>query len=103
MTYTVVFAIEARRDLAALYDYILPRGGERVARDYVAKIYGYCLGFETFPERGTRRDDIRPGLRLVGFHRRATIAFTVSGDTVTIIRMFYAGQDVDLEEDLQTR
>lgn len=100
MTYTVIFAIEARRDFAALYDYILPRGGERVARDYVAKIYGYCLGFETFPERGTLRDDIRPGLRLVGYRRRATIAFTISGDTVIILRMFYAGQDIDLEDDL---
>ncbi|WP_026792156.1 type II toxin-antitoxin system RelE/ParE family toxin [Pleomorphomonas oryzae] len=99
MIYTVVFAVEARQDFAALYDYILPRGGERVARDYVAKIYGYCLGFETFPERGTLRDDIRPGLRLVGFRRRATIAFTVSDRTVTILRMFYAGQDIDLESD----
>ena len=99
MTHTVVFAVEARRDFAALYDYIPPRGGERVARDYVAKIYGYCLGFETFPERGTLRDDIRPGLRTVGFRRKATIAFTVSEDTVTILRMFYAGQDVELGDD----
>lgn len=98
MKYTVIFAIEARRDFAALYDYVLPRAGERVARDYVAKIYGYCLGFETFPERGTLRNDIRPNLRIVGFRRKATIAFDVSGETVTILRMFYAGQEVEFGE-----
>lgn len=64
----------------------------------VATIYGYCLGFETFPERGMVRDDIRPGLRLAGFRRRATIAFVVSGDAVIILRMFHAGRDIDLEE-----
>ncbi|MBS1184036.1 MAG: type toxin-antitoxin system RelE/ParE family toxin [Proteobacteria bacterium] len=98
MKYAVRFAIEAQRDFAALYDYLLPRAGARVARDYVATIYGYCLGFETFPERGTLRDDIRPGLRVAGFRRKATIAFLVSGDAVVILRMFHAGRDVDLEE-----
>jgi hypothetical protein len=28
-------------------------------------------------ERGTSRDDLRPGLRIVGYQRRATIAFHV--------------------------
>lgn len=33
MKYAVRFAIEAQRDFAALYDYLLPRAGARVARD----------------------------------------------------------------------
>ncbi|MGB5087418.1 MAG: type II toxin-antitoxin system RelE/ParE family toxin [Methylocystis silviterrae] len=50
---------------------------------------------ETFPERGTRRDDLRPGLRTIGFRRRVTIAFAVETDAVTIIGIFYGGQDLE--------
>jgi hypothetical protein len=38
-----------------------------------------------FPERGRRRDDLRPGLRIIGFGRRVTIAFHVAD---------YAGRDL---------
>ena len=49
----------------------------------------------TFPERGTKRDDLAPGIRTIGFERRATIAFRVGDDTVRIVRIFYAGRDYD--------
>jgi toxin ParE1/3/4 len=42
----------------------------------VGRIETYCFGLTDFPERGTMRDDLWPGLRTVGFERRATIAFT---------------------------
>jgi toxin ParE1/3/4 len=95
MPLPVRFSPEAIADLARMYDYIAPRGGERVATAYVARIYQYCLGFETFPERGVRRDDIWHGLRLVGFERRATIAIEVMPDEVRIIRVFGRRQDVE--------
>jgi toxin ParE1/3/4 len=44
-------------------------------------------------ERGRVRDDIRPGLRVVGFLRRVTIAFAVGEAEVIILRVFYRGQD----------
>jgi toxin ParE1/3/4 len=47
-----------------------------------------------FPERGTRRDDLRPGLRIVGYRRRVTIAFHVGDDSVTIDRVLYGGRDL---------
>jgi toxin ParE1/3/4 len=47
----------------------------------------------TFPNRGTRRDDLRPSLRVIGFERRVTIAFHVSASAVTIDRIFYGGRD----------
>ncbi len=46
-------------------------------------------------ERGTRRDDIRPGMRVVGFKRRVTIAFHVEADTVVIERILYGGRNVE--------
>jgi toxin ParE1/3/4 len=44
-------------------------------------------------ERGVLRDDIRPGLRVAGFERRLTVAFSVEAETVSIYRLFYGGQN----------
>jgi toxin ParE1/3/4 len=46
------------------------------------------------PERGRRRDDLRPGLRTTAFRRRVTIAFHITEMTVTIDRVFYGGRDL---------
>jgi toxin ParE1/3/4 len=89
----VVFAPEARDDLLELYDYIAEQAGAGRARAYVERIISYCLGFTTFPKRGRRRDDLRPGLRTIGFGRRITIAFHVMEDRITIDRVLYGGRD----------
>ena len=94
MTRRVVFAPEAAADLIELYDYIAARGGPERALAYVERIEVYCNGFATFPERGVRRDDIRPGLRVVGFARHLSIAFHVNPATVTIDRILYGGRDL---------
>jgi len=48
-----------------------------------------------FPERGMRRDDLKPGLRVLGFRRRVNIAFVVYRDRIEIARVFYGGRDID--------
>jgi toxin ParE1/3/4 len=83
--YEVRFRPGAEADLAALYDYIRVAAGPRVASEYLARIEATCLALETFPERGTRRDDLAPGLRTLGFERRVTIAFRVLGFIVEIV------------------
>ena len=50
--------------------------------------------FTDFPQRGTLRDDLAPGLRVIGFDRRVTIAFHTGPDKVTIDRILYAGRDL---------
>jgi toxin ParE1/3/4 len=89
----VVFAPEARDDLWRLYEAIATAAGASVALAYIERIEAYCLGFDLASERGHRRDDIRPGLRIVGFERRVTITFSVDNGRVTILRVFYGGQD----------
>lgn len=42
---------------------------------------------------GHVRSDVRPGLRIMGFERRLTIAFTVDEETVTVLRVFTAGRN----------
>lgn len=38
-------------------------------------------------------EDVRPGLRIIGFERRLTIAFIVQPESVTVPRVFTAGRD----------
>jgi toxin ParE1/3/4 len=90
---SVIFSPEAEDDLMRLYDWIADRGGRRSALSYVQRIEDYCRSFDLASERGQTRDDIRPGLRIVGFERRVTIAITVDEDRVTILRVFYGGAD----------
>lgn len=95
--YAVVFTPRAERQLASLYAYIADDSGETRAQDFVGRIVGDCLALATFPERGTKRDDIRPDLRTKGFARRVTIAFSVDQTTtvVAIHGVFYGGQDFE--------
>ncbi|MDE1993089.1 MAG: type II toxin-antitoxin system RelE/ParE family toxin [Rhizobiaceae bacterium] len=67
-----------------------------MASNYVDALIDYCAAFEIFPERGTRHDHIGPGLRTVGYHHKATIAFRIKDDTVTIMRIFHSGREVRL-------
>ncbi len=89
----VVFTPEARNDIFEIYDWIAAKAGFQIAISYIERIETYCLGFELASKRGHRCDDISPGLRIVGFERRVTIAFAVDDDCVTILRLFYGGQN----------
>ena len=89
----VVFSPEAIDDLDRLYDWIASVAGATVALQYIERIEAFCMGLDLASERGVLREDIRPGLRVVGFARRLTVAFSVETDTVTIYRLFYGGQD----------
>jgi toxin ParE1/3/4 len=90
----VVFSPEAQTDLQRLYDYIADNSSPTTALRYVERIEAYCGRFDIASERGSRRDDIRPGLRIVGFERRLAIAFHVNATTVTIDRILYGGRDL---------
>jgi toxin ParE1/3/4 len=93
--FRVSFRPQAEADLFGLYDYIAEDAGPAVAGAYIDRIEAACMALETMPKRGTRRYDIRPGLRTMGFERRATIVFQVIKTEVIIIRIFYGGQDYE--------
>jgi toxin ParE1/3/4 len=63
----VNFRPQAQEDLFALYRYIAEESGPVGAGDYIARIEKACMDLAMFPKRGTRRDDIVPGLRTIGF------------------------------------
>lgn len=95
MSHRVVYSPDALDQLASLRKYIAGESNAKIADRYIDSIIAYCETLSTFPRRGTRRDDLFPGLRTVGFERRATIAFLVGDDVVTIVGVFYGGQDLD--------
>lgn len=95
MTYRVVFSPESEQQLAALYRYIAAAASPTTAARYVNAIIDYCESLQTSPLRGTRRDDIRPGLRVTNYKGRTVIAFDVDGEQVSIIGVFYGGQNFE--------
>jgi len=102
MKFQVGFRPRAETDLFDLYEYIADEAGPAIAGGYIDRIEAAYMALAIFPERGTSRDDIRPGLRTVGFERRATIIFQVVGQEVRIVRVLYGGRDVDhILHDLQ--
>ena len=94
MAYRIEFAPEARDDLRELYLYIERQAGADRAIAYIERIERFCLAFADFPERGSKRDDLFPGLRVVGFERRISIAFGVGPGAVTFYRFLYGGRDL---------
>ncbi|MGX5806279.1 type II toxin-antitoxin system RelE/ParE family toxin [Bradyrhizobium sp. Arg314] len=97
MEYRIVFHASAEAELEQLYDEIAERGSPAVAWDFVAGIRDHCLGLSTFPQRGTERVEIMPGLRIIGYRRAVSIAFAVDGERVLILDIFYAGRNVTPE------
>jgi toxin ParE1/3/4 len=95
--FTVIFTPRAERQLSALYVRIADDKGQATADNYIDGIVAECKLLATFPERGTRHDEIRPNLRTKGYARRATIAFSVnlSTEIVVIHGVFYGGQDFE--------
>jgi toxin ParE1/3/4 len=91
----VIFAPEALADLQGLYDAIAEGAAPARALAWVEQVRAYCQGLATFPERGMRRDDLRPGLRTIGYRRRVTVAFHVTAERVVIDRILYAGRDLE--------
>ena len=95
MSYRVVFSPEAEEQLVALYGYIAAAASPDIAARYTDGIVSYCESLCTFPHRGTMRDDVRPGLRITNYKKRAVIAFDLYAETVSIIGIFYGGQDYE--------
>ena len=70
MKYRVTYAPEASQHLLDIYTYIAEAASAEIALEYVRNLVAFCDSFKSFPQRGTRRDDIAPGLRISHFRGR---------------------------------
>lgn len=95
MSYRVVFSPESQEQLAELYRYIAEAASPDRAARYTEASVRYCESLRTFPLRGTQREDVRPGLRITNYRKRTVIAFAVDAEVVSIIGIFYGGQDYE--------
>ena len=92
--YRIIVSPEADAQLIALYRYIAVEASPRTAERFVDAILDQCEKLSRFPDRGAPRGDLRRGLRTLVF-RRVVIAYAVGKDTVTIVGVFYGGQDFE--------
>ncbi|MGM0512196.1 MAG: type II toxin-antitoxin system RelE/ParE family toxin [Pseudomonadota bacterium] len=95
MKYEVVFSAQAEEQLAALYRYIANAATPQTALSYTENIVEYCEALEQFPHRGNPRDDILPGLRVTHYRKRTVIAFVVEAQRVSVLGIYYGGQDYE--------
>ena len=103
MKYNVVFTPEAEEQLVTIYRYIANAASPRIAERYTNAIINYCEELATFPHRSVKRDEIRPGLLVTNYKKRTIIAYAVNDNRVSIIGIFYGGQDYQtaLESELE--
>jgi toxin ParE1/3/4 len=95
MMYRGAFTRRAQADLHGLFDYLAERFGLTNAQRYVEQIEKACLSLGTMPNRGTERSDLKPGLRIMGFRRKVTIAFRVKEDSVSVLRILYGDRSAE--------
>lgn len=95
MATRVTFRPAAEADLNGLFDHLSREASPRLAGDYVRRVHAACVGLETFPHQGAPRDDLGPGVRLLGFERRIAVAYAVTGEEVEILGVFYGGRDFE--------
>lgn len=96
MKYEVVFTDSAEADLDDMEQYLAARFSDRNAKRYIDRIIKFCLSLGAVPYCGTAREYIRPGLRTVGFERKATILFEIDGQRVVIEGVLFGGRQAEL-------
>ncbi|TQX85198.1 MULTISPECIES: type II toxin-antitoxin system RelE/ParE family toxin [Rhizobium] len=102
MAYRIIYNLQAEAELDALYVDIAMEAGDRIAAEYVDGVMTFIEGLENFPHRGTIRESSVPGLRIIGYKRSVSVAFSVRGDDVLILGVFARGRDIT-EEVLKER
>ncbi len=97
--YKVRVAPEAINDLDGVFRYVWSRSGSSgVALNYLARIERFLNDLQHIPKRGSLRNDVRPGLRVIGFERSVSIGFIVEKDEVVILRVLAGGRKGLLED-----
>lgn len=96
MARRVVYSPQAQCHLIGLYDWSAGESGfPSRAEAYVSALMDRCDALADFPMVGRVQDDIRPGLRTIGFRRRAVIAFAVTDEVIEILGIYYGGRDYE--------
>jgi plasmid stabilization system protein ParE len=95
--HSVVFALGMSEDLNELEDYIALESTEEIAALYIDTLIEECESLEFAPFRGTRRPELRPNMRIIGFKHAVSIVFRIEEqqNTVVILGVSYRGRSID--------
>ena len=89
------FAPEAETDLLTIADYIARDNPER-ARSFIDELESRCVRLLDFPDAGTLRSELAPGLRSTP-HGRYVIFYTPGTNVVRIERILHGSRDIGVE------
>ena len=95
--FKIVWRRTAQLDLYELYDWIAERADPDTAFVWTSGIEKHVAKLAEFPDRGSPRDDISPGVRTLNYRGRTVIAYLTS-DCVEILRVFHAGRELKLKD-----
>lgn len=79
-------------DLLDIYEFVAS-DNPLAAIEFIRRLKQVCHDLEDMPEGGAPREDFAPGVRILVFERRVTIAYRIVKDRVQVLRLFYAGQN----------
>lgn len=93
MTWRIRFHPRVADDLDAIARWILDYAGPGAAERKLSEIERAIASLADLPHRGSRRDDIVPGVRAIPAGRRAVIAFTLDEEQreVRIVAVVFGG------------
>ena len=92
MKYKVRFSPAADRQIDEIYAYIASKSTDTTACKYCEDLTSYCYALAEAPHRGSVRHELRPGIRVIGFRRSASIYFAVGQEVVRILGIAYHGR-----------
>ncbi|WFU09771.1 type II toxin-antitoxin system RelE/ParE family toxin [Rhizobium sp. CB3090] len=79
MNYRVVFSAFAEDDLIGIYEFIAKDSPGR-ALSFVQRLGVQCRTLETMAARGPQRESLGPGVRIMIFERRVTVAYHIKNE-----------------------
>ncbi len=91
--YKVTLTKEALTGIKEITEYLMINSGVQSALKFRKQVADFENSMSHFPYRGNVRDEYLNGLRIIGLAKRVTIAFTVEGHQVIILRVIYKGGD----------
>jgi toxin ParE1/3/4 len=95
--YRVGIDPDAIADLEGIRTHVAKAAGTGIANKLIDRLLAYIERFDIAPARGTARDDVRPGLRIVSWRRAVTLIFVVddAAGAVVVIGALYRGRDIE--------
>jgi len=92
MAHRIIYHPQAEAELDKLYADIAVEAGNQIAGNFVDGVITFIESLETFPERGTVRESVIRGLRIIGYGRSVGVAFCVQDHEVFVLGIFARGR-----------